>query len=185
MSGDIATRLRALGAHDDVVSYAARFGSDFRAFAEQCPRGDWLLAIAAKLGADRRALVRAAVSCSREALTYLLEPSPVITGALAAAEAWSRGNGDESSAQAHAKKLQTLPPSADAVEDMVVQAIAAALAAITDPEAAAHAASCTAQAAVLAAGDCAMEVALRFTQEKCAALTRAEISPTQLSTLVA
>jgi hypothetical protein len=179
----IEAKLRELGSYDDLASFAARFGDDWQALFEQCPRGDWLLALAARLGADRRALTLAAISCAREALTYLPTGDATLEAALASAGAWAAGRADEAACREAAARVAALPPQADAVADMAVQAVAAALTCPHEPPAAAHAAACAAQAAVLAAGDCAMTSALRFTQERCAGLARQQLSSAELARL--
>ncbi len=182
-TSSVAERLQQLGSHSDLTTFAATFGEDWLAFFEQCPRADWLLAIAARLGAEPRALVSAAISCSREALTYLAEPDAELEAALDAAAAWTRADGNTDACREHGARLAARAGEHDAVVDSAVQAVVATLAAIEDTSAAAHAAACTTQTAVLAAGDCAMQSAMRFTQERCAGLARRELTPATLSTL--
>jgi hypothetical protein len=57
----------------------------------ECPRGDWLLWLAAKAGIDRKQLVMAACATAREALQFVPagENRPRI--AIETAEAWCRG----------------------------------------------------------------------------------------------
>jgi hypothetical protein len=57
----------------------------------RCPRGDWLLWVAARLDIDRKRLVRAACACARTALSHVPagEERPRI--AIETAEAWARG----------------------------------------------------------------------------------------------
>jgi hypothetical protein len=181
----IPDRLRALGAHQDVISWAAPFGDDWHALFLACPRADWLLGLAARLGAQRVLLVRAAASCCRVGLAYLPDSSAPVDAALQAAEAWSGDPEGTALCAAQSVHLQAFASSDDAVTDSVVQAALATLATIASPEAAAHAAACTAHAAVLASGDCAMTSALRFTQERCADLVRAVLQPAELARLAA
>lgn len=57
----------------------------------ECPRGDWLLWLAARAGVDRKLVVRAACDCARTAL-HLVQPSedrPRL--AIEAAEDWCEG----------------------------------------------------------------------------------------------
>lgn len=179
----VAERLRKLGSYEDLVSYAAPFGDDWLAFFERCPRGDWLLALAARLGADRRALVRAAVSCAREALSYAPEADATLEAALEAALRWTCGSGSELECDEQAARVVALPPASDAASDAAVQAVAAVLSCVREPSAAAHVAACAAHAAAVAAGECAMHTALRYAHERCATLSRAELSPAMLAKL--
>jgi hypothetical protein len=55
---------------------------------EECPRGDWLLWYAQKVGVDRRLLVRAACACARQVLQYAIEPEARL--AIETAEGWTR-----------------------------------------------------------------------------------------------
>jgi hypothetical protein len=171
-SASIRDRLVALGAHHDLSEWAARYGDDWATFYRECPRADWLLALAARLGAAHTAIVRAAVGCTRFATAYLLDEGAELEGALQAAESWAEGHADERKCAQQQAQLDALPPSTDPVVDAVRQAASAALEAVIRPEAASYAASCATSAAVLAAGDCAMDSALRFGQERCAELVR-------------
>jgi len=58
----------------------------------QCPRGDWLLWIAANTNIDRKKLVLAACQCARLALRYMPEGETRPLVAIETAEAWCRGN---------------------------------------------------------------------------------------------
>lgn len=182
----IAERLSMLGAQHDLVSWAAAYGDDWRALFTACPRADWLLGLAARLGCAREALVRAAVGCTRVGLAYLPASRTDVEAALHVAERWTRGEASADSCDAARAQLEKFwLMTEDPAADSVVQAAIATLASIADPDAAAHAAACIAQAAVLAAGDCAMASALRFTQESCADAVRAELTPAELATLAA
>lgn len=179
----ISERLSTLGAHHDLISWAAAYGDDWQALFTACPRADWLLGLGARLGCERKTLVRAAIGCTRVGLSYLPDSNAEVQAALQAAEAWARGDAAADSCNAVRARLELISITDDAAADSVVQAAIATLSTITSPDAAAHAAACIAQAAVLAAGDCAMTSALRFTQERCADAVRTEITPAQLADL--
>ncbi len=181
--GGISERLAGLGAQHDVVQWAQAYGDDWERFYEQCPRADWLLALAARFGAEPPALTRAAVACTRFAASYLHDEGAQLEAALAAAEHWAAGDGDAHTCAQHAKRLSSLPSSDDIVTDTVTQAACAALASMHEPQAASFAASCAVQAAVFAAGDCAMDAALRFSQERCAQLVRQLLPAAMLAAL--
>ena len=54
-----------------------------------CPRGDWMLWLAAQCGVDRVLLVRAAVGCARTALAYTTDPR--VAACLDTVEEWCDG----------------------------------------------------------------------------------------------
>ena len=83
-------KLVDLGACPEAVKWARGVATPECAW-ETCPRGDWLLWVAMKLGVDRRLLVRAACACARTSLEFAPtgEDRPRI--AIETAEAWSRG----------------------------------------------------------------------------------------------
>jgi len=174
------------GASGDVVDWARPYGTEFELLWRECPRGDWLLALAVRLGAERTLLVRSACGCTRLALAHLPEDEPGqrLAGAIDAAEAWSAGELDADACMAHRQAAsQVLEAASDAAAGAASVAALSALDTIWQAEAAVNAAAFAAQASVLAAGDCAMMEALRFTQRKSAQLVRAAISAQHASTL--
>ena len=56
---------------------------------EECKRGDWLLWFAAKVGIDRKVIVRTACACAREALRFVPDGGPKT--AIETAERWCNG----------------------------------------------------------------------------------------------
>lgn len=168
----VAERLRSLGAHHDLVSWAGEH-ADWRGLWEACPRGDWLLAIAARLGAERPVLVRAACACARLALDQLPDDLEAPRRALEAAEGWARGQGDAGACQLAADRAEESAGSAgDPAAQAAAMACVAAARSVADPQAAPTAAAAAAQAAVFDAGDCAMMSALRYAQAECAERVR-------------
>lgn len=165
------------GAHHDVVKWAEPFGDDWARAFRECPRGDWLLGLAARRGVDRRAVVRAACACARLGLAYLPDGDRRPLAAIEAAERYADGN-DDPAARAEAKRAVEIAVDV-APDPTVAAAAAAALAAISSvesPDQAAAAAVAVAQAAVLDAGDCAMLSALTYTQSACADRVRDHVS---------
>lgn len=57
----------------------------------ECPRGDWLIEIAAEAGAFKSLLVLSAAACARLALAYVPAGEGRPLAAIEAAEAWARG----------------------------------------------------------------------------------------------
>ncbi|MGD8858737.1 MAG: hypothetical protein PVI30_01925 [Myxococcales bacterium] len=168
--------LQEAGAHNDVVQWARPFEEDFERLWRECPRGDWLLAIAVRLDAERPALVQAACRCARLSLVHLPEDDPRPAAALQAAEAWSAGQADPDALERQREALAgALDAAVDPAGGAAMVSLMSALDAVDDPEAAVNAAAFASQAAVLDAGDCAMMEALRFTQRRGAQLVREAI----------
>ena len=80
-------RLRACAA----ATHWAESQPDAETAWRQCPRGDWLLWIAARLDIDRKLLTRAACACARTALPHVPAGEERPRLAIEMAEAWSRG----------------------------------------------------------------------------------------------
>ena len=85
----LKTWLKSLGARCEALEWVGN-----RALVTawtECPRGEWLLWLAAKAGIDRKQLVMAACATAREALQFVPagENRPRI--AIETAEAWCRG----------------------------------------------------------------------------------------------
>ncbi len=71
MSTPVAGWLARIGADPEAVAWARAYGVDWeRAWAE-CPRGEWLLSITARMAIDPTSLVRAATACARLAMPYV------------------------------------------------------------------------------------------------------------------
>jgi len=88
---DWKTTILALGPCEDAAVWVMdREGSAYAAW-RACERGDWLLWIAARLGVDRRLVVRAACACARTALVHVPEGEHRPLRAIETAEAWCDG----------------------------------------------------------------------------------------------
>ncbi len=183
MSESVAEWLSKAGAHHDVVSWAEAYGADFRRAWDSCPRGDWLLGIAARLGVERRLLVAAAAGAARTALDCVPEDERRPELAVAAAEAWARGEGNADDLRAAAEAVAGASPPDPAVAAAAMAAHAAALSAM-DPEAAPLAAVHAAEAALLGVPDCAMMSALRHAQATAADIVRQHVPFDVIAALV-
>lgn len=118
---------------------------------ESCPRGDWTLWLAARVGVDRRLVVLAACDCARTALRHVPAGEDRPRLAIEAAEAWAAEPTEE-------KRAAAAAAAAAAYDARVAYAYAAA-----DADAHAHAYAYAARDAYDA------------TLKKCAALVRARI----------
>ena len=91
--GTFRDKLVAIGACDEAVKWVGE--RDGATAWRECPRGDWLLWHAARVGCDRRALVRAACDCAETALMYVQEGEGRPARAIAAARAWADAPSEE------------------------------------------------------------------------------------------
>lgn len=171
----LARWLEARGAYRDVVAWAEPAADDWEGAWRACPRGDWLLGIAASVeSTDRRALVRAACACAELALE-VVDDGPA-RRALDALGAWAGGAEDTVSLDAAQAALEAA--FAEALDPAVQASQAAALAALAarhDPREAPAAAAAAVQANVLATGECAMESVLRYAHAQAAERVRAAL----------
>ncbi|MCA9599889.1 MAG: hypothetical protein KC776_41570 [Myxococcales bacterium] len=174
MAETVALWLEGAGAHHDVVSWAEAYGADFRAAWDACPRGDWLLGIAARVGVERPRLVAAAASAARTALDCVPADELRPEHAVSVAEAWARGEASEGDVRAAADAVAAAAPPDPAVAAAAMAAHAAALSA-TDPEAAPLAAVHAAEAALLGVPDCAMLSALSHAHASAADAVRRHV----------
>ncbi|AKF11290.1 hypothetical protein [Sandaracinus amylolyticus] len=164
----LARWLEARGAYRDVVAWAEPFGDDWSAAWTACPRGDWLLAIAATLETtDRRALVRAACACAELALEAVDDPSA--RDALTAARVWCDG---AEAPDPTALEAAFAIPGDPAIQSAQAAALAT-LATIRDPREAPGAAAAAVHANALATGECALDAVLRYAHATTADRVRA------------
>jgi hypothetical protein len=176
--------LEGRGASHDIVEWARPYGAEVDRLWRECPRGDWLLAIATRLGVETSVLAQAACGCARIALPHVPDAEPRPALALQAAEAACRGELDARTQAEHEQHVSdALDAATTAASGAACVAVQSALRARLDRDAAVNAASFAAQASVLDAGDCAMLEALRFTQRQTAEAVRAAISPAQVAAL--
>lgn len=168
----LARHLGERGAYHDLVAWAEAHGSDWDAAWRSCPRGDWLLAIAASIDdVERPAIVLAACACARLALDA--SESAEARDALEAAEAWARGDADLGPVvRARAALEDALERAVDPAEQATLAAALCALSSQRDPREAPGAAGNAVQANVLATGDCAFEPVVRYVHARSAELVR-------------
>lgn len=167
-----AALLEARGAHRDLVAWADAFAG-WRELWDACPRGDWLLGMAARLGAADRAVVAGAVACAELALDHLEGADPRALAALEAARAFAAGRLGAAASVSAARAAEDLAAeTADPVAQAATLAIVAAARAAGSPDVASAAAAQVVQATVFAAGDCAMLAALGWAQRQTARRAR-------------
>lgn len=159
--------LKAHGAHHDLVTWSAAFGNDWPRFWRECPRGDWLLALAARVGVERPRLVLAAAAAARTALEGVPESETLPRAALELAEAWARGQASAEACRSRASELERYSPP-DPALSAIAAASLSALMTVEDPDSAAGAAANAAQAALFGAGDCALLSLLSYAQRETA-----------------
>ncbi len=175
----VADWLSRLGADPEAVAWARAYGWGWeRAWAE-CPRGDWLLTVAARATTEPTALVRAASACARLGLPYVPSDESRALGerALDDAEAWASRRGSTASLSAFATELEREAGGApDLAAANALRAAGAACRSAAAPDSAPFAASLAIEAAVLAAGDCAAISALTYMQQKTADAVRTHVA---------
>ena len=170
----LAKWLEQQGAQNDIVDWARAFGEDWERAWHECPRGDWLLAMASRVGVERTALVLAAAACASSALDCLPESEQRPRNAVETAIRWARGEAEIDELRRAAAEAEQAEVPDPAVAVAIASAHAAASAADL-PEHAAAAAANAAQAALLGVADCAMLSALSHAQQSCADRVREQI----------
>lgn len=166
--------LRSFGACSESVAWAESYGSDHaRAWAE-CPRGDWMLWIAARSRADRLLVGLSVCDCVESALIYTTDPRPAASVATLRAYLYGEASRNEVRRALH---------DADAADASAVYAASAAFAAAEFSDYAsdsnyvyaASAAACAAHYAA-SAGPSRREALARFADLVRARVPRPEIS---------
>lgn len=175
---DVAGWLRDRAAQHDVVSWAEPFGADWPAAWEACPRGDWLLGIAARAGVPATLVGRAALEVARFGLEDVAPDALPIPDALARAPSVLAAR-DAAGLATLRTEADVFERASDAAGDPALAAsllaAACALRACARPEEAASVPALVAQAAVLSAGDCAMTAAFGYAQRRSAEIVRGSI----------
>jgi hypothetical protein len=161
--------LRSVGAQTDALDGLARFET-WAELHRECPRGDWLLGIAARLGAPHDALVRAAIGCARVAAPHGDEAEAV----LAVAARWADGQASEADVATATEALERAPAVDPASEAAQRAALAVGLG-VADRDVLASAAAAAAESVILSSIDCGLELAMRWAHDKTATLVRAAI----------
>jgi hypothetical protein len=117
-----ADKLQQIDACDEAIEWV---GSRSAAEAwRDCPRGDWMLWLLARVGADRRRIVLAACECARMALPYVPEGEDRPRIAIETAEAWARGEATTEQVRAAAVPAADAAEAADAYYAYAVAAYA-------------------------------------------------------------
>lgn len=177
MSVSLADWLRERGAAQDVLDWAHTFGTDWERAWTTCPRGDWLLAIAARRRVSPVEIVRAAHACADFALEYVPDDEARVREAHHVTEAWLAGQDDPA---LRARAGEACERAVDEAPDRAAQcaaiAVLAALRAIDEPDDAASAAAAAMQAAAMDAGDCAMLSAMAYAASTCADRVREHVA---------
>lgn len=160
----------------DVLDGLRAIGSDWHTLYAKCPRGDWLLGIAIRLGVDRTMLMRAAIGCARTALEHY--EGEEAARVLDLAERFTRGEATaaevaDASARLDAAAARAVDPSTDAAA-RAVSAVALAIA-DDDTDVLASAAAFAAEATMVATMDCGLAMAMGWAHGKTADAVRAAI----------
>jgi hypothetical protein len=89
MTSPLINRIRHMRPCHDAVEWLGE--RDLATAWAACPRGAWLLWLAARAGVDRRVVVLAACDCAEPALRHIPAEEPRPAEALRIARAWARG----------------------------------------------------------------------------------------------
>lgn len=169
--------LRASGAHGDVIdglSSIRALGEGLEAWENLwsgCPRGDWLLGIAERVGVDHVSLVRAAIACARVA-----DGDSEATRLLEIAERWTEGHATASEVEQATRELEEA--SSRAVDPAIEAAARAALAVgygVADRGVLTGAPAAAAESVIVSSIDCGFELAMRWAHDKCANAVRTAV----------
>jgi hypothetical protein len=178
--------LRASGAQADVIDGLARLAKDWPTLWNECPRGDWLLGIAVKLGAPHTEAVLAAIGCARVSAD-LVAPVPIIAQLFAqvleAAERFAGGASNTDEIRQVTKQLEhAMRGAPDPVSDAAARAALAVGLGVVEREALAAAPAAAAEAQMMSSIDCGYEMAMRWAHDKCALAVRAAIPWSSIET---
>lgn len=171
----LAERLGSLGAYGDLVRWAEPYADDAARAIAECPRGDWVIAIAVASGASRDRIVRAACACADLAIE-LVEPSAIGSAIAALAAARAHAERGVEVAPAIVRAAEELAGHADPLIQSAGIAALACILASDDPREAPAAAASAVSAAALHAADCGAMAAVAYTRERTAELARAALS---------
>jgi hypothetical protein len=163
----LARELEARGAYRDLVAWAEPFGEDSDRAIRECPRGDWVLALAVALDRPRAAIVGAACDCA--VLSVELAPDDDAAAAIAAldaARAWvERGLPIDPAIGTACAALFEHP---DPIVQLAAAAAYAALASIDDPREAPAAAGIAVEIAAMHSAECGVAAAVGYARREAA-----------------
>jgi hypothetical protein len=171
MPSDPLAWLESQAAQTDVIEGLRPLASDWPTLWASCPRGDWLLGIAMRLGVDDRSLVRAAALSARTALDYAEGEAPARV--LDAALGWCDGTASEADVASATQQLEVeaARASSPAAEAAARAALAVGLG-VTDREVLTAAPAAAAEATIVATIDCGLELAMGWAHRACADAVR-------------
>jgi hypothetical protein len=167
---NVAAWLRAEGASEDIAGWAEPFGHDLSALWQACPRGDWLLAIAARLGIAGGPITTAALDVGRLALDVLPDDDDahaMIAGLVSASD------------DARMAAADALEARSDGARDPALATALLALSCVarsfSDPTSAPMVAALSTQALVFDAQECGAMSVIGWAQSTAAERVRAAI----------
>lgn len=159
-----------LSAHEaqrDVLDGLARF-TTWESLWTECPRGDWLLGVAERIGVEHTHLVRAASASAR-----IADPEDRSTRLLDLVDAWLAGTktAEEiaSATQALEAALATAP---DPASEASMRAALAVGLGVADRAVLPSAPAAAVESIMMASIDCGLELAMRWAHEKTATAVR-------------
>jgi hypothetical protein len=162
--------LRQMSAQTDVLDGLSRY-PDWPTLWTECPRGDWLLGIADRLGVAHVTLVRAAIACAR-----IVADDGEGARVLEIAERWSNGQASEEDVAAATRDLERA--ATRAVSPASEAASRAALAVglgVSDRGVLTAAPAAAVESTMMSSIDCGFEIAIRWAHGKCAAAVRTAV----------
>jgi hypothetical protein len=181
--------LRASGAQSDVIDGLARYAKDWPTLWNECPRGDWLLGIAVKLGVSHACAIRAAIGCARvssDLVTGVPAIAQVFAQVLETAGRFADGAATTDEVRAMTTQLEQAMESApDPVSDAAARAALAVGLGVIERDALASAPAAAAEAQMMSSIDCGYEMAMRWAHDKCAVAVRAAIPWSMIETCLA
>lgn len=171
--------LRANGAQADVIDGLTRFAADWPTLWRECPRGDWLLGIATRIGVAHIALVRAAIGCARVAEDLAVADARLahpFAHLLDVADRWTREAASTEDVTDATRALEAASAGAsDPSSEAAARAALAVGMGVVDRDVLASAPAAAAEAQMIASMDCGLEMAMRWAHDKCAAAVRAAV----------
>lgn len=159
--------LTAHEAQRDVLDGLARFATWESLWAE-CPRGDWLLAIAERIGVEHTHLVRAAVACARVA-----DPDANARHLLELVEGWLSGTKTAGEIAVATGALEAaLASAADPATEASLRASVAVGMGVADRKVLPSAPAAAVESIMMASIDCGFALAMRWAHDKTATAVR-------------
>lgn len=181
--------LRASGAQADVIDGLARYADDWTTLWNECPRGDWLLGIALKLGVGHGLAIRAAVGCAKVSADLVAAVTPIaelFEQVLDAATRFADGAANADEVLRLTKELEHAMASApDPVSEAAARGALAVGLGVGEREVLASAPAAAAEAQMMSSIDCGYELAMRWAHDKCAVAVRAAIPWSVIETCLA